>query len=61
MIKTGDVKTYVTRCDFCSKTAIDIDDDGVARCEEHQLDKSSKAVVKSAAEKMSKKHLDREE
>ena len=61
MIKTGEVKQRVTRCDFCSKQAEDIDDEGVARCEEHLKVAPSRQMMKTSAEKLSKRHLERDE
>jgi len=60
MIKTGAVEERVTRCDFCSEPAEDIDDDGIARCARHMGIAPSCRPMKSSAEKLGKKQPDRE-
>lgn len=61
MIKTGEVKQHVTRCDFCSKPAEDIDDDGVARCEDHAVVSASKKLLKASSDKFHGRYIDKDD
>ena len=61
MLKTGEVKPNTTRCDFCSKPSVDIDDDGVARCEEHSEMAASRTLMKTAGQKFAGRLKDRDD
>jgi hypothetical protein len=48
MEKTGEVKVGTTRCDFCNKTSSVIDEDGIARCEDHPNEDQQRVKMASA-------------